>query len=115
MNPIYAIGMIFTVLTGGFFMMSESSSDDSGLDERVSSVDTAVRNMIDGNVQPGQVEELIFEEKHFAKNRAVTDTTGKELRYIEFLDSASSVINAYKFEEDYKTLYDVMQEKKNEV
>lgn len=114
MNPIYIIGMIFTVLTGGFFMMSESSAD-SGLDDRVLSVDNAVKNMIDGNVKPGQVSELISEEKYFAEQRAISDTTGKELMYIAFLDSASDVVDAYRFKEDYKALYDVMQEQKEDI
>lgn len=95
--------------------MSDTSSADSGLTERISSVDTAVKNMIDGNIKPGQVEELIFEEKFFAKKRAVTDSTGQELKYIEFLDSASDVVDAYKCEEDYKSLYKIMKEKKNTI
>ena len=129
MNPLYILAVLFSMLTGGIIttaLQGEAGentlvdtilvTEDSGLDGRVTDVYNAVQNMRNGDVSSVKVEEFILEEKHFAKDRAVSDNTGQEKRYIEFLEAAEDVVTAYKYQsDDLHEKIQIMTDLKNEL
>ena len=91
--------------------------EDTNTDERVTRIDNEITNMLSGKVSPGEVEDDVFDEKFFAKERCKS-MTGEELEenemFIEYLKSCNKVIKAYQIEDpDLKSRIDEMNEIKN--
>ncbi len=90
--------------------------EDTQLQERITKISNEINNMLDGKVSPTEVQDDIFDERFFAKERGKS-MEGKELeeneRFIDYLNSCDRVAEAYKIEDsELQSKIDEMNEKK---
>jgi len=114
MNQIYALLVFLITLTSG--LIADVTHEDT---EETDTVQNVIDNMVSGDVTPTEAHDYLFDLKYWAKQNS-TDANGTEMEvnraYIAYLNSALDVVNAYgnygENSEEFKELYEIMQENK---
>lgn len=87
---------------------------DTQLQERVTKISNEINNMLDGKAAPSEVQDDIFDEKFFAKERGKGLSGGafeENKRFILYLKACDEVVDAYKYNEyDLQSKIDNMNE-----
>ena len=88
--------------------------EDTQLHERVTKISNEIDNMLAGKAAPSEVQDDIFDEKFFAKERGKGLSGGKleeNERFVSYLKACEKVVDAYKYNEtDLQNKIDNMEE-----